>query len=129
MWYMCKACGGTCAKHAGLETPRKQTEGVPMAEALAGDLATFQLRVVVVFVVSQSFPTPVTPWTGARQAPLSVGFPRQEYRRGLPFSSPGDLLDTRTEPRVSCMAGRFFTAEPAGKPGGHMTKMSHVLTM
>ena len=30
----------------------------------------------------------VTPWTVARQAPLSVGFPRQEYWSGLPFSSP-----------------------------------------
>ena len=33
----------------------------------------------------------VTPWTVARQAPLSVGFPRQEYWSGLPLSSPGDL--------------------------------------
>ena len=33
----------------------------------------------------------VTLWTVARQAPLSVGFYRQEYWRGLPFPSPGDL--------------------------------------
>ena len=33
----------------------------------------------------------VTPWTVALQAPLSMGFPRQEYWTGLPFSSPGDL--------------------------------------
>ena len=33
----------------------------------------------------------VTPWTAAHQAPLSVEFPRQEYWRGLPFPSPGDL--------------------------------------
>ena len=33
----------------------------------------------------------VTPWTVAHQAPLSMGFSRQEYWRGLPFSSPGDL--------------------------------------
>ena len=32
-----------------------------------------------------------TPWTVARQAPLSTGFPRQEYWSGLPFPSPGDL--------------------------------------
>ena len=31
------------------------------------------------------------PWTVAHQAPLSVGFPRQEYWSGLPFLSPGDL--------------------------------------
>ena len=33
----------------------------------------------------------VTLWTVARQAPLSIGFPRQEYCSGLPFPSPGDL--------------------------------------
>ena len=40
-------------------------------------------------VVSDSF---VTPWTVARQAPLSMEFSRQEYWIGLPFPSPGDLL-------------------------------------
>ena len=34
-----------------------------------------------------------TPWTIARQDPLSIGFSRQEYWRGLPFPSPGDLPD------------------------------------
>ena len=33
----------------------------------------------------------VTPWTEASQAPLSMGFSRQEYWKGLPFFSPGDL--------------------------------------
>ena len=33
----------------------------------------------------------VTPWTAALQAPLSVGFPRQEYWSGLPVPSPGNL--------------------------------------
>ena len=33
----------------------------------------------------------VTPWTVAHQAPLSMGFSRQEYWRGLPCSPPGDL--------------------------------------
>ena len=32
-----------------------------------------------------------TPWTVAYQAPLSMGFSRQEYWSGLPFPSPGDL--------------------------------------
>ena len=35
----------------------------------------------------------VTPWTVAHQAPLSIGFPKQEYGGGLPFPSPGDLPD------------------------------------
>ena len=39
----------------------------------------------------------VTPWTLARQAPLSMGFPRQEYWSGLPFPSPGDRPNPRIE--------------------------------
>ena len=42
-------------------------------------------------LVGKSCMTLVTPWTVARQAPLSMGFPRQEYWSGLPFPSPGDL--------------------------------------
>ena len=41
----------------------------------------------------------VTPWTVACQAPLSMGFSRQEYWSGLPFPPPGDLPDPGTEPR------------------------------
>ena len=61
----------------------------------------------------------VIPWTVACQAPLSVGFPRQEYWSGLPFLPPGDLPDPGTEPRSlesPALAGGFFTTEPPGKP-------------
>ena len=54
----------------------------------------------------------VTPWTVAYQAPLSVGFSREEYWSGLPFPSPGDLPNPETEPMSlisSALAGRFFT--------------------
>ena len=40
----------------------------------------------------------VTPWIVARQAPLSTGFPRQEYWSGLPIHSPGDLPDPGIDP-------------------------------
>ena len=50
------------------------------------------------------------------QAPLSMGFPRQEYWSGLPFSSPGNLPDPGIEPTSPALAGRFFTAEPPGEP-------------
>ena len=40
----------------------------------------------------------VTPWTAAHQAPLSMGFSRQEYWGGLPFPSAGDLPDPGIEP-------------------------------
>ena len=40
------------------------------------------------------------------------GLPRQEYWGRLPFLSPGNLPDPRTEPTLHALAGRFFTAEP-----------------
>ena len=49
------------------------------------------------FLVAKSCPTLATPWTVARQAPLSMGFPRQEYWSGLPFPPPGDLPDPGIE--------------------------------
>ena len=67
-------------------------------------------------LVAQLCPTLATPWTVARQAPLSVGFPRQEYWSGLPFHSPGDLPNPGIESVSPALAGRFFTTKPHGKP-------------
>ena len=52
----------------------------------------------------------------ARQGPLSMGFPRQEYWSGLPFPSLGDLPNPGTEPVSPALPGGFFTTEPPGKP-------------
>ena len=61
----------------------------------------------------------VTLSTVACQAPVSMGFSRQEYWSGLPCPTPGDLPDPGIEP-VSLMsptlAGRFFTTQPQGSP-------------
>ena len=57
----------------------------------------------------------MTPWTVARQAPLSMGFPRQEYWSELPSPSPGDLPDPGIELVCLTLAGFFLTAEPPGK--------------
>ena len=45
----------------------------------------------------------VTPWTVAHQSPLSMGFPRQEFWSGLPFSSLGDLPDTVIKLRFTAL--------------------------
>ena len=73
-----------------------------------------------------------TPWTVAKQAPLSMRFLRQEYWSGLPLLPPGDLPDPGMEPMslVSpAMAGRFFTTEPPEKPSispkGNSTSILH----
>ena len=49
-------------------------------------------------LATKSCPTLVTPWTIALQAPLSMGFSRQEYWSVLPFPSPGDLPDSGIKP-------------------------------
>ena len=58
----------------------------------------------------------VTVWTVAHQAPLSMGFSRQEYWSGLPFLPSGDLPHPGIEPESPALASRFFTTEPPGKP-------------
>ena len=63
-------------------------------------------------VVFNSF---ATTWTVAHQAPLSTGFPRQEYWSGLPFPPPGDTPHSRDQTHISCLAGGFVTTEPPGK--------------
>ena len=63
--------------------------------------------------VSNSF---ATPWTMARQAALSMGFPRQEYWRGLPFPSPEDLPNPGIEPASPAWQADSFTTESPGEP-------------
>ena len=75
-----------------------------------------------------------TPWTVAHQAPLSMGFSRQEYWSGLPFSPPGDLPDPVIKPTspppgdlpdsgikassvcFPALSGGFFTPTAPGEP-------------
>ena len=76
-------------------------------------LILHHLFVVQSIIRSNSF---VTPWTVAHQAPLSMGFLRQEYWSGLPFPSPRDLPDPGIELMSSALAVEFFISEPPGKP-------------
>ena len=68
-----------------------------------------------VMVLSHFQSHPVTPWTVARQAPLSMGFSRQEHWSGLPCPPPGDLPDPRLELSsltVSCIGRWVLYNEP-----------------
>ena len=58
----------------------------------------------------------VTQWTVAHQAPLSMGFSRQEYWSGLPFPSTGDLPNPGIEPRSPVLQVDILSSEPPGKP-------------
>ena len=60
--------------------------------------------------------TSATPWTVARQAPLSMGFSRQEYWSGLPCPPPVDLPDPGIKPGSPTLQVDSFPSKPPGKP-------------
>ena len=57
-----------------------------------------------------------TPWTVAHQAPLSIGFSRQEYWSRLPCPPPGDLPNPGVKPRSPALQADCLPSEPLGKP-------------
>ena len=65
-----------------------------------------------------------TPWTVARETPLSVEFPRQEYWNVLPFPPPGDL------PNPGLLRLLYWQAVPPGKPNweqGPFQSINHLI--
>ena len=76
--------------------------------------------------VAQSFPTVCDPWTVAHQAPPSMGFSRQECWSGLPFPSPGDLLDPGIKPRSPTLQADTLPSELLGKPKDPPKTKGHV---
>ena len=65
------------------------------------------------------------PWTIPHQAPLSMGFSRQEFWSGLLFPSPGSFPDPGIKPmspESPTLAGGFFTTEPPGKPKPYLIR-------
>ena len=67
-------------------------------------------------LVAKSCLTLETPWTVAGQAPLSMGFPTQEYWSGLSFPSPEDLPNARIEPRSPILQAASLLSEPLSLP-------------
>ena len=65
----------------------------------------------------------VTPWTVAYQAPLSMGFSRQEYWSGLPFPSPGDFPNPGIEPGSPAFQADALTSE--GSPNKSKIKLKN----
>ena len=57
-----------------------------------------------------------TPWTEARQAPLSMAFSRQEYWSGLPCPPPGALPHPGIKPGSPALQADSLPSEPPGKP-------------
>ena len=70
-------------------------------------------------LVAKLCQTLVIPWTVACQAPLSMGFSRQAYWSGLPFLSPGDLLNPGIKPGPPALQADSLPTEPPGKQVVH----------
>ena len=66
-------------------------------------------------LVTKSHPTLVISWTVARQAPLSMGFSRQEYWSRFPCPPPGDLPSSGIKPRSPSLQADFILSELLGK--------------
>ena len=66
-------------------------------------------------LVAKFCPALATPWTVTWQTPLSMGFPRQEYWRWLPFTSPGDLSNPGIEPGSPALQLDSLLTELRGK--------------
>ena len=78
----------------------------------------FWTAVCCLFVglVTKLCPTLVTPWTVACQAPLPMGYSRQEYWSGLPFLSPGDRPDPGIEPESPALQQILYWLSYEGSP-------------
>ena len=72
-------------------------------------------RFLLCMLVTQLCPTLCDPWPVARQAPLSMESPRQEYWSALPFPSPGNLSDRGTETTSPALQADSLLFEPPGK--------------
>ena len=77
-------------------------------------------------LLAKPCPTVVTPQTVAHQAPLSMGFPRQEYWSGLPFPPPGDLPNPGIKPGAPALQVDLLTEPPCVAP--HLPRMSPNVT-
>ena len=108
-------------KTTSLTFPASQAGSLPLVPP--GKAPRFLMYMCMLVV--QSCPTLCDPMKyTAHQAPLSMEFSRQEYQSGLPFSSPGDLLNP-VEPRSPALEAESLPYEPPGKPRSHTYELIH----
>ena len=85
------------------------------ASVVEGYKDLFPSRCCYCCLVAKACLTLVTQYTVAHQAPLSMGFFRQEYWSGLPFPTSGNLPNPRIKSVSPALASGFFTTEPPRK--------------
>ena len=80
-------------------------------------------------LVTQLCPTLSNPWNVAHQAPLSMGFSRQEYWSGLPRPPPSNRRDSGSEPLSPALQADSLPSEPPGKPSEAVQDACNLLAM
>ena len=80
-------------------------------------------------IVKELSRSSVTPWTVVHQTPLSMGFPRQEYWSGLPFSSPGDLSNPEIEPRSPALEADSLPSDYQGSPRSPGNELNNLFSL
>ena len=101
-----------------LQTPRLHSCDMLSKAKLHGERSVVARdRACVLRVLSRFSRVPLfaTSWTVACQAPLSMGFSRQEYWSGLPFPSPGDLPNPGIKLRSPTLQADALTSAPPGE--------------
>ena len=102
--------------HSSLKTPATISHPTEGKNATTLPWPPLWSLLLCVFMSSSVMFDSATPRTVARQAPLSMGFPRQEYWSGLPFPPPGDLPDPGVKPGSPALEANSLPSEPPGKP-------------
>ena len=118
--------GLPCPPPEDLPIPRIESTSLGHSELrscssniLGVSVGCFQMKLIfksVCVLVSHLFQFFLTPWTVAHQAPLSMGFPKQEYWSKLPFPSLGDLPYPGIEPRSPALQIESLPSELPRKP-------------
>ena len=100
-------------------TQKQTTQSKPFLlqmHTCVSKILVFLRQVCCYCAVAKSVRLLATPWTAARQAPLSMEFCMQEYWSGLSFPSPGDLPNPGIEPMCSTLLADSLQSEPSRKP-------------
>ena len=87
-------------------------------------IIVFPLQKHIMLIVELVLTLFVAPLTIVHQALLSMGFPRQEYWSGEPFTSPGALPDPGTEPGPPALQPDSLLSELPGKPQKHIVRVN-----
>ena len=115
MHWVCSKAEASCRKREGQSLNHWTAREVNLYLQKTGWWGPWAVVLKLYCVTHSVMTNSAAPRTVAGQAPLSMGFSRQEYWSGLPFPSPGDLPHPGTEPRPPALQADAVPSEPSGK--------------